>query len=74
MSKIYKLVISLFIFIFTFYFILNTSLAISSKINNTSPENSYIYQLIICVCLLCSIVATCSFLIIIKLDKINEDK
>ncbi len=62
-----NIVYSILIFILTYYLILKVSFAISLN-SSTSPENSYIYQLIICICLLGGIVSTCTFLIISKFN------
>lgn len=71
MSKKITFLISVSIFIFTFYFISSLATFISTD-SNISPENSYIYHLIVCIYLLCSVITTCSFLILTKLNSIKK--
>ncbi|WP_286905598.1 hypothetical protein [Clostridium sp. UBA1652] len=58
---------SIIIFMITYYFTFKVSFGISLD-PSISAENSYIYQLIICVCILSGIVLACTFLIISKLN------
>lgn len=69
-DKINRIITSIVLFFGTYFLIRFVSFLIGS--DYTSPNDSFIFAILTVVCLLGSIIVTCTYLILSKLDEIDK--